>query len=47
MTRTRRGYTGHVGVVADGSIEIVSDNWGHRVARSGFSRWAATAFVRP
>jgi uncharacterized protein (TIGR02594 family) len=48
---TRRGSAGHVGVVeaveADGSIAIVSGNWGDRVARGVISRRQATAFVRP
>ena len=48
---TRRGYAGHVGVVegvnTDGSIAIISGNWGHRVARGVISPWQATAFVRP
>jgi uncharacterized protein (TIGR02594 family) len=51
VMRTRRGYAGHVGVVAavepDGSIEIVSGNWRRRVARSVIPRWSVTAFVRP
>ena len=51
VMRTRRGYAGHVGVVArvnpDGSIEIVSGNWNRRVARSVIARGSVTAFVRP
>jgi len=51
VMRTRRGYAGHVGIVAavnaDGSIEVVSGNWRHRVARSVISRRSVTAFVRP
>jgi len=39
----------HVGfVVADrgATVEIVSGNWGHRVARATLPRWAFVAFVR-
>jgi hypothetical protein len=49
VMRTRRGPYGHVGlVVADlgATIEIVSGNWGHRVARARISRRSVTAFVR-
>ena len=49
VMRTRRGAAGHVGVVArvnaDGSVEIVSGNWGHRVARARIWRRQVTAFV--
>jgi len=51
VMRTRRGYAGHVGVfvglAAAGDVEIVSGNWGRRVARSVISRRSVTAFVRP
>jgi cell wall-associated NlpC family hydrolase len=46
---TRAGRYGHVGiVVADRgrAIEIVSGNWGHRVARALIARARVTAFVR-
>ncbi len=46
---TRRGWAGHVGFVegieADGSIVLLSGNWGGRVARSVAPRSAVTAFV--
>lgn len=48
---TRRGAAGHVGIVAGvaagGSIEIISGNWGRRVARAVIPRGDVTAFVRP
>jgi uncharacterized protein (TIGR02594 family) len=48
---TRRGYAGHVGIFegveADGSVRIISGNWGHRVAEGHIARWQVTAFVRP
>jgi cell wall-associated NlpC family hydrolase len=51
VMRTRRGAAGHVGIVVgvepDGSIEIVSGNWSHHVARAVISRRSVTAFVRP
>ncbi|MDR3464219.1 MAG: CHAP domain-containing protein [Beijerinckiaceae bacterium] len=47
---TRRGYAGHVGIVEgvnpNGSIAIISGNWGHRVARGVISRGVVTAFVQ-
>jgi uncharacterized protein (TIGR02594 family) len=47
---TRRGWAGHVGVVEgvepNGSIRLISGNWGHRVAESVISRGAVIAFVR-
>ena len=49
VVRTRRGYAGHVGVVegvnADGSVRIISGNWGRRVARGTIPRWQVTAFI--
>lgn len=49
VIRTRRGSAGHVGLVEgvepDGSIRLVSGNWGHRVAQAIVSRNAVTAFV--
>ncbi len=46
---TPRGWAGHVGIVEgvepDGSIRLVSGNWGHRVARSLVPRGAVVAFV--
>ncbi len=50
VMRTWRGPAGHVGIVegvnSDGSIAIISGNWGHRVARGVISRGMVTAFVR-
>jgi uncharacterized protein (TIGR02594 family) len=49
VMRTSRGRYGHVGfVVADrgDTVEIVSGNWGHRVARGKIARRDVTAFVR-
>jgi cell wall-associated NlpC family hydrolase len=49
VMRTRRGRFGHVGiVVADlgATVEIVSGNWGHRVAHARILRRSVTAFVR-
>ena len=49
VMRTRRGYAGHVGIVErvlpDGSVEIISGNWGRRVARAIIPRGMVTAFV--
>ena len=46
---TRAGRAGHVGLVEnvepDGSIRLISGNWGHRVAESIISRRAVVAFV--
>lgn len=51
VMRTRRGPAGHVGIVEgvlpDGSVAIISGNWGRRVARGVISRRSVTAFVRP
>ncbi len=50
VMRTRREYAGHVGIVErmlpDGSVEIISGNWGRRVARAIIPRGMVTAFVR-
>jgi uncharacterized protein (TIGR02594 family) len=49
VMRTRRGPFGHVGFVegveADGSIDLLSGNWGHRVARGRVGRGMIVAFV--
>jgi uncharacterized protein (TIGR02594 family) len=49
VVTTRVGYAAHVGFVAgvnaDGSIELVSGNWGRRVADSTVSRRLVVAFV--
>lgn len=48
VIRTRRGVYGHVGIViADlgSSVEIVSGNWGGRVARARVARREVVAFV--
>jgi uncharacterized protein (TIGR02594 family) len=49
VMRTRRGWAGHVGIVEgvepDGSIRLISGNWGHRVARSLVPRRMVVAFV--
>jgi hypothetical protein len=49
VIRTRSGSAGHLGLVEgvelDGSIRLVSGNWGHRVALATVSRNAVTAFV--
>jgi len=46
---SRRGWAGHVGVVQgvepDGSISLISGNWGHRVAQSIVPRYSVVAFV--
>ena len=46
---TRRGAAGHVGIVEDvlpdGSVAIVSGNWGRRVARGVISRRSVMAFI--
>jgi uncharacterized protein (TIGR02594 family) len=46
---TRRGWASHVGIVSgvdsDGSIHLISGNWGHRVAEAVVSRRSAIAFV--
>jgi uncharacterized protein (TIGR02594 family) len=46
---TRRGWAAHVGVVsgveADGSIRLISGNWGARVAEATVSRRSVVAFV--
>jgi uncharacterized protein (TIGR02594 family) len=49
VMRTSRGRYGHVGfVVADrgATVEIVSGNWSHRVARARIARSDVTAFIR-
>ncbi len=49
VMRTRREYAGHVGIVErmlpDGSVEIISGNWGRRVARAIVPRAMVTAFI--
>jgi len=49
VIRTRRGWAGHVdfvaGVEPDGSIRLISGNWGHRVADAIIARNAVVAFV--
>jgi len=49
VIRTRRGWAGHVGFVAgvepDGSIRLISGNWGRRVADAIVSRDVVVAFV--
>jgi uncharacterized protein (TIGR02594 family) len=49
VIRTRRGWAGHVGVVEgvepNGSIRLVSGNWGHRVAQSIIARNSVMAYV--
>jgi uncharacterized protein (TIGR02594 family) len=49
VIRTRRGWAGHVGLVEgiepDGSIRLISGNWGHRVARSAIPRFLVVAFI--
>jgi uncharacterized protein (TIGR02594 family) len=46
---SRRGWATHVGVVsgveADGSIRLISGNWGRRVAEATVSRRSVVAFV--
>jgi uncharacterized protein (TIGR02594 family) len=49
VMRTRRSPEGHVGIVVavrGDAVEIVSGNWGGRVARATISRAQVTAFVR-
>ena len=49
VIRTWRGAAGHVGLVEgiepDGSIRLISGNWGHRVAQSVVARGTVLAFV--
>jgi uncharacterized protein (TIGR02594 family) len=49
VVTTRVGYAAHVGFVSgvrsDGSIELVSGNWGRRVADAPFPRRSVVAFV--
>ncbi len=49
VVTTRMGYAAHVGFVAnvnaDGSIELVSGNWGRRVSDAPIPRRAVVAFV--
>ena len=46
---SRRGWASHVGVVssvdADGTIHLISGNWGRRVAEAVVSRGSVIAFV--
>jgi len=46
---SRRGWAYHVGVVSsvdrDGSIHLISGNWGRRVAEAVISRSSVVAFV--
>lgn len=46
---SRRGWASHVGVVSnvdrDGSIHLISGNWGHRVAEAVVPRGSVIAFV--
>jgi len=46
---SRRGWASHVGVVSsvdrDGSIHLISGNWGRRVAEAVVSRGSVIAFV--
>jgi uncharacterized protein (TIGR02594 family) len=46
---SRRGWASHVGVVAgvdpDGSVRLISGNWGRRVAEAVISRGSVIAFV--
>lgn len=49
VVSTRYGYEGHVGFVAgvnaDGSIRLISGNWGRRVGDASISRRTVVAFV--
>lgn len=49
VMRTRRALYGHVGFVEgvepDGSIRLISGNWGHRVAEAVIPRNSVVAFV--
>ena len=49
VVTTRIGYAGHVGFVADvradGSIDLISGNWGRRVSDAPVPRRAVVAFV--
>ncbi len=49
VMRTRRSLAGHVGIVegleGDGSVRIISGNWGRRVARAIVPRAQIVAFV--
>ncbi len=49
VIRTRRGWAGHVGIVEaiepDGSIRLISGNWGRRVAQAVIARNTVVAFV--
>ena len=46
---SRRGWAAHVGIVSgvesDGSIRLISGNWGARVAEAVVSRRSVVAFV--
>ncbi len=50
VVSTRYGYAGHLGFVAgvnsDGSIRLISGNWGHRVADANIARRSVVAFVQ-
>ncbi|RBP11957.1 uncharacterized protein (TIGR02594 family) [Roseiarcus fermentans] len=49
VVTTRDGFAAHVGFVSglrsDGSIELISGNWGRRVTDSAVSRRSVVAFV--
>ncbi len=49
VVTTRIGYAAHVGFVSgvrsDGSIELISGNWGRRVSDAPFPRRSVVAFV--
>ena len=49
VVATRIGYAAHVGFVAnlnaDGSIDLISGNWGRRVSDAPIPRRAVVAFV--
>ena len=46
---SRRGWAYHVGVVSrvepNGTIHLISGNWGHRVAEAVVPRGSVSAFV--
>ena len=50
VMRTNRGPMGHVGIVEgvepDGTVDIISGNWGGRVAEGRISPRQVTAYVR-
>ena len=49
MLGSRRGWAYHVGIVSgvepNGSIRLISGNWGRRVAEAVVPRGAVSAFV--